>query len=73
MTKARKPMVMVKSVALGEFAVNELSRLLRVASENKDEPLKAEFWQLHMALRALDYTGRQVELRVVPDAEDTEE
>ena len=73
MSNAPKPMVMVQSVVLGDYAVNELSRLLRVSAENKDEPLKEEFWQLHMALRALERTGRKVELRVVPDEEDTEE
>ena len=71
--KAPKPMVMVQSVLLGEFTLSELSRLLRVAAENKDEPLKEEFWQLHLSLRALEHTGRKVEIRVVPDAEDAEE
>ena len=70
--KEPKPMVMVQSVILGEFALSELSRLLRVAAENKDEPLQHEFWQLHLSLRALEHTGRNVELRVVPDAEDLE-
>jgi len=73
MSNAPKPMVMVQSVVLGEFAVNELSRLLKNAMDNKDEPLQKEFIQLRMALRALENTGRKVELRVVPDAEDAEE
>lgn len=72
MSAEQKPMVMVRSVRLGEFAVCELSRLLRVAANYKDEPLQVEFLQLHSALRALEHTGRTVELRVVPDDEDME-
>ena len=73
MSKEPKPIVMVQSIELGEFAVNELSHLLHRAMENKDEPLRYEFQQLYMALRALENTGRKIELRVVPDEEDMED
>ena len=73
MSNAQKPMVMVKSIELGEFAVNELSHLLHCAMQNKDAPLAKEFQQLYMALRAMENTGRKIELRVVPDEEDRED
>lgn len=73
MSKAPKPMVFVESIVLGEEGLTELQRLVRNEMDKPDCPVKQEMGQLRFALATMSYSGRKVELRVVPDEEDKEE
>lgn len=72
MSNEQKPMVFVESIVLSEEGLTELQRIVRNEMDKPDCPVKKEMGQLRFALGSMSYSGRKVELRVVPDEEDTE-